>query len=63
MRRGPRVVSEFLAMGGYAAYVWSTFGLTAIVLVINVVTARRRLRDAREDVRVERIRRAKRARA
>jgi heme exporter protein CcmD len=30
-------------MGGYAEYVWSTFGLTAIVLVINIVGARRKL--------------------
>jgi heme exporter protein D len=25
-------VGEFLAMGGYAAYVWSAFGLTGLVL-------------------------------
>jgi heme exporter protein D len=25
-------VREFLAMGGYGAYVWSAFGLTALVL-------------------------------
>jgi len=28
-------------MGGYAAYVWSSVGLTVAVLIINVITARR----------------------
>ncbi len=28
---------EVLAMGGYGAYVWSSFGLTLIVVVICVV--------------------------
>jgi len=32
---------EFLNMGGYAAYVWSSVGLTVAVLIINVITARR----------------------
>jgi heme exporter protein D len=39
-------MSEFLAMGGYAAWVWSAFGLTAIVLVANVIAAGRRYRQA-----------------
>jgi heme exporter protein D len=34
-------MSEFLAMGGYAAYVWPSFALTAFALVWNVVAARR----------------------
>ena len=33
-------------MGGYGEYVWSTFGLTVIVLIVNVVGARRRLHNA-----------------
>lgn len=33
---------EFLAMGGYAGYVWSAFGLTALVMAANLVLARRR---------------------
>ncbi|PLX55478.1 MAG: heme exporter protein CcmD [Chromatiales bacterium] len=36
-------MKEFLEMGGYAGYVWSSFGLTLIVLIANVVAARRRL--------------------
>ena len=39
-------MAEFLAMGGYAEYVWSTFGLTAVVLVVNIIGARRRLQSA-----------------
>ena len=32
--REARLMSEFLAMGGYAKYVWSSFGITTIVLVL-----------------------------
>ena len=33
---------ESLAMGGYGAYVWSCFGLTAAVLIIATVQGYRR---------------------
>ncbi|MDZ7643585.1 MAG: heme exporter protein CcmD [Woeseiaceae bacterium] len=33
---------EMLAMGQYGWYVWSSFGLTFIVVIICVVQARRR---------------------
>lgn len=29
-------MSEFLNMGGYAFYVWTSFGITAVVLLWNV---------------------------
>jgi len=37
-------VSEFFAMGGYAFYVWGSFGATALVMALEVwqVRARRR---------------------
>ena len=37
-------VSEFLAMGGYALYVWGSFGVTAglIAMEILLLGARRR---------------------
>jgi len=35
-------LQEFLAMGGYAAYVWSSYALAAVVLAWNVVQALRR---------------------
>jgi heme exporter protein D len=39
-------LQEFLRMGGYGAYVWPAYGLTALVLVLNWVSARRS--EARE---------------
>ena len=32
---------DFLHMGGYAGYVWSAYGLTTLVLVLNWTSARR----------------------
>jgi len=29
--------SEFINMGGYAFYVWSSYGLTLVILAINVI--------------------------
>jgi heme exporter protein CcmD len=34
-------MSEFLHMGGYGAYIWPCFLLTAVVLGWNVAAARR----------------------
>jgi heme exporter protein D len=34
-------MSEFLAMGGYAAYVWSAYGITLLVILLNIWAARR----------------------
>ncbi|HET8692108.1 MAG TPA: heme exporter protein CcmD [Steroidobacteraceae bacterium] len=34
-------MSSFLYMGGYAAYVWPSIGLTLAVLAWNVLAARR----------------------
>jgi len=34
-------LQEFLSMGGYASYVWTAYGLTALVLVWNWWAARR----------------------
>ena len=49
-------MSEFLAMGGYGAYVWSAYGITLVALVLNYWSAGRllkqnlqRIRDAVED--------------
>lgn len=32
---------DFINMGGYGGYVWTSYGLTALVLVLNWVSARR----------------------
>ena len=44
-------MSEFLNMGGYAAYVWPSYGLTLVVIVLNIVWARRLLAKSCEDAR------------
>lgn len=38
-------LSEFMHMGGYAAYVWSSYGLWLVVMVLNVVLPMIRLRE------------------
>jgi heme exporter protein CcmD len=44
-------VSEFFDMGGYAAFVWPSYVLTLIVVVLNIVWARRLLAKSREEAR------------
>ncbi len=39
-------MSEFLAMGGYAFYVWGSYGVAALAVVIKVVSVRARRRAA-----------------
>ena len=46
-----RSLSDFFDMGGYAAYVWSSYALTFIVVVLNIVWARRLLVKSREEAR------------
>jgi heme exporter protein CcmD len=38
-------------MGGYARYVWPSYGLTAIVVGLNILWARRSLRQAQREAR------------
>jgi heme exporter protein CcmD len=40
-------LQKFLQMGGYAGYVWSAYGLTALVLIWNWWAARRCEAEAR----------------
>jgi heme exporter protein D len=49
-------MSDFLAMGGYAKYVWPSFGITAIVLILNLLAARRQLQLTRERLRLRLVR-------
>jgi heme exporter protein D len=37
-------LNEFLHMGGYAFYVWTSYGLAAIVLLVTAVTPIRQRR-------------------
>ena len=43
-------MKEFLAMGGYAAYVWTAYGMTAVVIALNVWAAQHRLKRTRADL-------------
>jgi heme exporter protein D len=40
-------VSEFFAMGGYALYVWGSYLVTAVVIVVEVAVLGRRGRTLR----------------
>jgi heme exporter protein D len=41
-------VAEFFAMGGYGPYVWGAYGVTALLLVAELVMLSRRGRALRE---------------
>jgi heme exporter protein CcmD len=40
-------LAEFLAMGGYGFYVWGSYLVTLLLIVIEVVAVRARLGKAR----------------
>jgi heme exporter protein D len=42
--------SEFFAMGGYSLYVWGSYGMAALVLLFNVLAARRREKSVRQEL-------------
>jgi heme exporter protein D len=46
-------VSEFFAMGGYAFYVWGSFGLTALVAVLEVLLLRNQRKTILRELRSE----------
>lgn len=48
-------VSEFLAMGGYAFYVWGSFGLTVLIMVVESMLIRRRRVELLAELRNELI--------
>jgi heme exporter protein D len=43
---------EFLAMNGYGFYIWSAYGVAAIVLALEVSALRSRRRAAFEEARL-----------
>ena len=45
-------MSEFLAMGGYAGFVWPAYGVAALVLIALVIASVRAARAAEAEVRV-----------
>jgi heme exporter protein D len=40
-------MSEFLAMGGYALYVWGAYGVTAAALAIEILLLSKRKRETK----------------
>ena len=44
-------MSHFLAMGGYARFVWPSYAATLLLIALNIVWARRLLRQARREAR------------
>lgn len=44
-------MSDFLSMGGYAAYVWPSYALTLATIILNIYWARRLLARSREEAR------------
>ena len=44
-------LADFFDMGGYAAYVWPSYALTLVVVVLNIIWARRLLVKSREEAR------------
>lgn len=45
-------LAEFLHMGGKGYYVWSSFGMTAFCMVIELVSVIRRRRQAADRLRM-----------
>lgn len=56
-------MDQSLAMGGYAGYISAAYGVTALVIVGNLVAARWRFRRTQERLREQLSRRAGRAEA
>ena len=40
------MVSDYFAMGGYAAFVWPSYGVAAVLLVVLFMLSARRLQAA-----------------
>jgi len=43
-------MAEFLHMGGYATFVWTSYGLAAVVLIANVIAPALRRRRLERDI-------------
>ncbi len=39
-------LAAFLSMGGYAFYVWTSYAVVVVAIIIEIVTVRARLRTA-----------------
>ncbi|EKP0313770.1 MULTISPECIES: heme exporter protein CcmD [Aeromonas] len=52
--------SDFMAMGGYAFYVWLSFGLTLVCLVGIIISSRMKTRSLLGELRSKQAREARR---
>ena len=52
--------SDFMAMGGYAFYVWLSFGLTLLCLVVIVISTRLKTLSLFNELRSKQAREARR---
>ncbi|TNJ05879.1 heme exporter protein CcmD [Aeromonas veronii] len=52
--------SDFMAMGGYAFYVWLSFGLTLVCLVGIIMSTRMKTRSLLAELRSKQAREARR---
>lgn len=46
-------LSEFFAMGGYAFYVWGSFGATALVMVVESLLIHVKRKEMQRNLRAE----------
>ena len=44
-------LDNFLAMGGYGLYVWGSYGVTLVLIVVELILLGRRRRSALERLR------------
>jgi heme exporter protein CcmD len=44
-------ICQFLRMGGYAAFVWPSYALAVLVILINILSARRSLHEGQRAAR------------
>lgn len=47
--------AAFFAMGGYGLYVWGSFGVTALLLIMEPILVRKRRMDILRRLRRERL--------
>jgi heme exporter protein D len=47
--------AAFFAMGGYALYVWGSFGVCALLMIVEPILARKRRNDILRSLRRERL--------
>ena len=48
----PKIMNweQFFSMGGYAFYVWTSYGVAMTVLLLNLLAPLRRSREARKNI-------------